>query len=237
MVSKVLNPTPCKPGELGLERHLAGGQADLCRIVTITVLAVMLTACSGFHWNPFTSPHPEAPGGGTLSSDDYIYLIGPGDSLNIFVWRNPELSTSVPVRPDGRITAPLVEDVEASGRTPTQLARELEQALSEYVRDPIVTVTVGGFTGEYYEQVRVVGEAAQPQALPYRKNMSVLDVMIAAGGLTEFASGNKSTLVRTAGGSQTEYSVRLDDLIRDGDISANVLVEPGDVLIIPEAWF
>lgn len=197
---------------------------------------MLLAGCSDMHLNPFTSPFPEAPGG-TRSGNDYTYIIGPGDSLEIFVWRNPELSKMVPVRPDGRISAPLIEDIEASGRTPTELAREIEQALADYVRDPIVTITVQGFSGEYYEQVRVVGEAAQPRALPYSKNMTVLDVVIQAGGLTEFAAGNKATLVRVADGSQTQYNVRLDDLVRDGDISANVVIEPGDILIIPEAWF
>lgn len=199
-------------------------------------LTVGLAGCSGIHWNPFTSPHPDAPGG-ARSGDDYVYVIGPGDQLEIFVWRNPELSKTVPVRPDGRISAPLIEDVNASGRTPTALARELETALSEYVRDPIVTVTVQGFSGEYYEQIRVVGEAAEPRALPYSKNMTVLDVVIAAGGLTEFAAGNRASIVRGGSSSGTQYNVRLDDLIKGGDMTANAVMEPGDILIIPEAWF
>lgn len=168
---------------------------------------------------------------------DWEYVIGPGDSLNIFVWRNPDLSTTVAVRPDGRFSTPLVEDLEASGKTPTQLAREIEAALSEYVRDPLVTVTIGGFVGEYDQQVRVVGEATNPIAVPYRKNMSALDLMIQVGGLTEFAAGNRTTLVRVENGEQREYRVRLEDLIRDGDITANIAIQPGDILIIPEAWF
>ena len=124
-----------------------------------------------------------------------------------------------------------------AARRPPELAREVEQVLSEYIRDPLVTVTVGGFIGEYAEQVRVLGEASQPLSLPYRKDMTVLDVMIAVGGLTEFAAGNRATLVRNNDGQQTEFRVRLEDLIRDGDISANRAVQPGDVLIIPEAWF
>jgi polysaccharide export outer membrane protein len=130
-----------------------------------------------------------------------------------------------------------VEDLQASGKTPTQLAREIETALGEYVRDPLVTVTIGGYVGEYYAQIRVIGEAAKPLALPYRKNMTVLDLMIAVGGLTEYAAGNRSTLVRIEGGHQTSYRVRLDDLIRKGDISANVDMAPGDIVIIPEAYF
>jgi len=166
-----------------------------------------------------------------------IYKIGPGDVLKVFVWGNPELSSDVTVRPDGLITTPLVEDVRASGMTPTLLARELEKKLSLYVKSPKVTITVTHFVGRYKEQVRVVGQAARPQSIPYRENMSVLDVVIAAGGLTEFAAGNRATLVRVENGNKTSIKVRLDDLIRDGDISANVDIKPGDVLIIPESWF
>jgi polysaccharide export outer membrane protein len=168
---------------------------------------------------------------------DYDYVIGPGDQLEIFVWRNPELTQSVPVRPDGKISVPLVEDLPAADKTATELAREIERALSKFVRDPLVTVIVSGFEGVYQTQVRVVGQATVPQALPYRDNMTLLDVMIAVGGLTEFAAGNRSKLVRTLDGQTVEATVRLEDLIRDGDISANVPVAPGDVIIIPEAWF
>lgn len=166
-----------------------------------------------------------------------IYKIGPGDALKVFVWGNPELSTDVTVRPDGLITTPLVEDVRASGMTPTLLARGLEKKLSRYVKNPKVTVTVTHFVGRYKEQVRVVGQAAKPQSIPYKENMSVLDVVIAVGGLTEFAAGNRATLVRVKNGNTSSIKIRLDDLIRDGDISANVDIRPGDVLIIPESWF
>ncbi len=177
-------------------------------------------------------------GGAVLAVEEApFYLIGPGDSLSIFVWRNPDLSTSVPVRPDGRITIPLVEDLPASGKTPSQLARDIERELAKYVKDPMVTVMVTGFVGPYSQQVRVVGEAARPQALPYRANMTVLDVMIAVGGLTEFAAGNRARLVRTVEGRQEVIELRLDDLLKDGDISANVAMMPGDTLIIPESWF
>ncbi len=170
-------------------------------------------------------------------SEPHMYRIGVGDTLDIFVWDNPELSVSVPVRPDGRISTPLVEDVMASGRTPAELAREMEQRLSKYVRRPTVTIIVTQIVGRTTEQVRVVGQATNPQAIPYREDMTLLDVMIEVGGLTEFASGNSAYLVRTSNGTQRRYRVRLDDLVNDGDMSANVRMEPGDVIIIPEAWF
>lgn len=165
------------------------------------------------------------------------YLIGPLDTVNVFVWGNPDLSATVPVRPDGKITTPLIEDVPASGKTPTQLARVMEKRLSKYIKNPVVTVIVTSFVGRYSEQIRVVGEASKPQALPYRENMSLLDVMIAVGGLTEYAAGNSASIVRVVDGKQKQYKVRLDDLINKGDITANVDMLPGDVLIIPEAWF
>lgn len=165
------------------------------------------------------------------------YLIGPGDSVNIIVWRNPEVSMSVPVRPDGKITAPLVEDMPASGKTSSHLARDMEKALAKYIKDPVVTVIVTNFVGPYSQQVRVIGQAAKPQALPYRTDMTVMDVLIAVGGLTDFADGNKASIIRKVGGKQQQFSVRLDDLIKDGDITANVPVRPGDVLVIPESFF
>ena len=165
------------------------------------------------------------------------YLIGPGDSINIIVWRNPEVSMSVPVRPDGKITTPLVEDLPAAGKTSTQLARDIEAALAKFIQQPVVTVVVTNFVGNYGEQIRVIGQAARPQALPYRKDMSLMDVLIAVGGVTEFASGNRASLIRTVDGKQQQYRVRLDDLIKDGDISANITMRPGDVLVIPESFF
>ncbi len=180
-------------------------------------------------------PLPPAPLASALPSSEYI--IGPGDQLNIFVWRNPELSITVPVRPDGRLSLPLVEDVVAIGKTPTQLARELEQRLSRYVKEPVVTVIATGFIGPFNEQVRVIGEASQPRALPYRTDMTVLDAMIAVGGLTRYAAGDDLVIVRTAGAKQSTYSVHLDSLIRDGDVSSNVALQPGDILIIPQRLF
>jgi polysaccharide export outer membrane protein len=165
------------------------------------------------------------------------YLIGPGDMVDIIVWRNPEVSMAVPVRPDGKITTPLVEDLPASGKTPTQLARDIEETLSKYIQQPVVTVVVTEFVGPYAEQVRVIGEAAKPQALPYREEMTLMDVLIAVGGITEFAAGNRARIVRNVEGKRQQFSVRLDDLIRDGDISANVPMRQGDVLVIPESFF
>jgi polysaccharide export outer membrane protein len=165
------------------------------------------------------------------------YLIGPGDQLSVFVWGDSELSTQVVVRPDGLISTPLVEDLQASGRTPTELARSLEHELSTFVKNPKVTVSVNQFVGQYTEQVRVVGQAARPQAIPFRQGMTLLDVIIAVGGLTEYAAGNKASIVRQINGKTEQFRVKLDDLIRDGDISANAKMLPGDVLIIPETWF
>ncbi len=165
------------------------------------------------------------------------YLVGPGDNINIIVWRNPEVSMSVPVRPDGKITTPLVEDLPAAGKTSTQLARDIEVALAKFIQQPVVTVIVTGFVGQFSEQIRVIGAASRPQALSYRRDMSLMDVMIAVGGVTEFASGNRANLIRTVDGKQQTYTVRLTDLVRNGDITANVPVLPGDVLIIPESFF
>lgn len=181
-----------------------------------------------------STTHPAAPP--SVANDDYSYIIGAGDSLSIQVWRNPELSMAVPVRPDGKIAAPLVDEMVVQGKTSVQVARELEKQLGKYVRDPVVTVIVTGFIGPYSEQIRVVGEAARPQFLPYKQKMTVLDVMIAVGGLTDFAAGNSATILRTADGNK-QYSVRLKDLIKRGDVSANVEMRPGDILIIPQSLF
>jgi polysaccharide export outer membrane protein len=178
--------------------------------------------------------YPAAPA--TAATPDQKYLIGPLDTLNIIVWRNPELSLTVAVRPDGRISTPLVEDLVAQDRNPTDLARDIEKALSKYTRDPVVTVVVTTFVGAAGEQIRVIGEATKPAAIPYRQKMTVLDVMIAVGGLTDFADGNAAVLVRAKDEGKS-YGVRLRDLIKRGDISANVDVRPGDVLIIPQSWF
>ena len=213
---------------------LVGRLRNIRTIILLSIIFIATASCSVV--KSMVNKAPEAPATTKLAKN-FDYLIGPGDTLGIFVWRNPDLTASVPVRPDGKITIPLVEDLQASGRTPTQLARDIEKALSKYIREPLVTVQVGGFVGEFYQQVRVVGQATKPSSIPYRKNMTVLDLMVAVGGLTDFADGNKATLVRVVNGKEKEFRVRLDDLIRDGDISANVALAPGDILIIPEAWF
>lgn len=174
---------------------------------------------------------------GEEQATEHDYLIGPSDEIDIIVWRNPEVSMLVAVRPDGKITTPLVEDLVASGKTSTQLARDIEEGLSKYIQQPVVTVIVKRFVGPYSEQIRVVGEASEPQALPYREKMTLMDVMIAVGGLTDFADGNRSRIIRKTGGEDVEYSVRLNDLVRDGDVSANVTMRQGDVLVIPESYF
>ncbi len=166
------------------------------------------------------------------------YRIGPGDTLQVFVWNQPELTVTVPVRPDGMISTPLIEGVPAEGKTAAQLGKDLETALAEFVRNPKVSVMVTSFVGAYADQIRVVGQAGKPQSLPYRANMSLLDVMIAVGGLGEFAAGNRAVLVRAQpNNKQLRIPVRLQDLLNDGDISANLPVQPGDVLIIPESRF
>ena len=195
----------------------------------LSLLLLMLSAC--------TKNYPPLEGGPPPALATPDYLIGAGDSLNIFVWRNAELSASVTVRPDGKITTPLIEDVPASGKTPTQLARDMEKELEVYVRNPVVTVMVNGFVGPYNQQVRVVGQAAQPQSLQYKDQMTLLDLMIAVGGLTEFADGNGSKVVRVVDGQWQEFGVRIDDLINGADISANTYMLPGDIVIIPESWF
>jgi polysaccharide export outer membrane protein len=198
------------------------------RWVGCVLALILLSACAN------TGKHPPAPA--SAATPDYNYLVGPGDTLNIIVWRNPELSLTVPVRPDGKFSTPLIDDVVAQGRPSAAIAREIESRLQKYVRDPVVTVVVSTFLGPYDQQIRVVGEAAKPQSLPFRQNMTVLDVMIAVGGLTDFADGNAASIVRASDGGK-QYSVRLRDLIRYGDVSANVEMRPGDILIIPQGFF
>ena len=199
------------------------------RNYTLLVLLsiTLLVGCAGNELSSINTTDLQVP----------YYNIGPGDRLNVFVWGNADLSTSVVVRPDGYLTTPLVEDVKASGKTPSQLARDIEVQLRKFIKNPKVTVTVTEFVGRYTEQIRVIGEATRPTALPYRENMTLLDVIIAVGGLTEFAAGNSSTLVRKKGDEEKQYNVKLDDLVKDGDMSVNIKMMPGDILVIPEAWF
>jgi len=207
---------------MGIESMRKAGRLALAGIA----LALSACATDGSVTADAGAPEPK-----------HEYLIGPGDTISINVWRNPEVSQVVPVRPDGKISTPLVEDLPASGKTTTQLARDIEQVLGKFLQQPVVTVIVTGFVGPYSEQIRVVGQAAKPQALPYRQGMSVMDVLIAVGGLAEFAAGNRASIVRNVDGKQQKIAVRLDDLLKKGDISANTPVRPGDVLIIPESFF
>jgi polysaccharide export outer membrane protein len=186
-----------------------------------------LSACGG-------GAPPPAPSAEVIASN---YEIGPGDALNIFVWRNPELSVEVTVRPDGRLSMPLVDDLEAAGKTPSQLAHEIQKRLAKYLSSPIVSVFPRQFVGPFNRQIRIIGEAAQPKALPYRANMTLLDAMIEVGGLTRYAAGDRATLVRTVDGTQNTYSVHIDSLIKDGDIKSNVPLSPGDIIIIPQRFF
>ena len=168
------------------------------------------------------------------------YVIGPLDELTIHVWRNPELGAEkIQVRPDGRITTPLVADMPAVGKTPAMLAEDIRLQLSQYIEEPLVSVIVTGFAGTFSQQIRIVGATEQPASIPYRANMTVLDAMIAVGGLSEFAAGNRAKLIRfdKQAGRQREYALRLGDLLKDGDSKANVMLQPGDVIIIPESMF
>ena len=209
-------------------RSTAAAHGAMAAVMAL-VLAGLLSGCASSK-----ASLPPAPT--TISSGDYSYVIGAGDNLNIIVWRNPELSLSVPVRPDGKVSAPLVDELVAQGKTSSEVARDIERKLSTYVRDPVVTVIVTSFVGPYSEQIRVVGEAAKPQFLPYKQKMTLLDVMIAVGGLTDFADGNGASILRSAEGNK-QYAVRLKDLVKRGDVSANVEMRPGDILIIPQSFF
>jgi polysaccharide export outer membrane protein len=202
--------------------------AALCALFTISCASHDVIGAD----NLAASAGTDAP-----SSTAPEYLIGPLDQLEVFVWRAPELSTKVTVRPDGRISTPLVEDMTAAGKTPTQLSKDLERSLGRYVKEPQVSVIVSNFTSTFDQQVRVLGEAQKPIALPYQSGMTVLDVMVAVGGLTQFAAGNKSVLIRGKGEQRQSYRLKLDDLLRKGNISANVPVLPGDVILIPESMF
>lgn len=204
--------------------------AKLGRFAAVIALGVLIAGCGGSPARPDTPMLASA-------SETGEYLIGPGDSLQIFVWGQPDLSVTVPVRPDGRVSTPLIEDLVAVGKTPTQLAREMEKVLAEYLRSPEVNVIVQEFVGTFGTQIRVLGQVAEPGAVPYRDRMTLLDVMIEVGGLTQFASGNRSRLVRTVDGVSREFRVRLDDLVNEGRIEENLVMQPGDIVIVPEAVF
>lgn len=200
-------------------------EAPLKWFMSSLVASVMLAGCSSLPPAPAKAP-----------AQDYAYQIAPGDVIEISVWRNPEVSAKVPVRPDGRITSPLIDDMMAAGKTPSVLGREIEQTMKKYIREPTVTVLVTQAVGSAQNQVRVVGQAAKPAAIPFRQGMTLLDVMITVGGITDFASGNRSVLIRQADNNR-QYAVRLHDLLKRGDVTANVEVVPGDVIMIPEGMF
>lgn len=203
-------------------------QKNISRVVILATSFFMLSCASTV-----------ADFGETESSDNTskYYLIGPGDVLNVFVWGNSELSVTIPVRPDGRITTPLVEDVVASGKTSSQLARDMERRLSRFIKKPVVTISVTTFVGRSSEQIRIVGEVTTPKTIPFSADLTLLDVMISVGGLTEYASGNNATIARKIDNRTVQFRVRIDDLTKDGDISANVEMLPGDVLFVPESFF
>jgi polysaccharide export outer membrane protein len=207
-----------------------GGYGRLVQQLLLLVVVSITAGCASFS----APKYPPAPV--QAATPDYNYIVGPGDTLNIIVWRNPELSMSVPVKPDGKVTTPLVDEIVAQGKTSTEIARDVEKALGKFVRDPIVTVIVGGFVGPYSEQIRVVGEAAKPQFLAYKQKMTLLDVMIIVGGLTDYADGNSASILRLSEGDK-QYSVRIKDLVKRGDLTANVEMKPGDILVIPQGWF
>jgi len=202
------------------------------KTITLVLLAYVISGCSTLTLPPATIHQSN-----TVDVASYKYLIGAGDVVNIFVWRNPEVSGTFVVRPDGMITTSLVEDIPVSGKTPTELARTVEEILSTYLREPVVTVTVNNFVGPFSEQIRVIGEASEPKSINYTQQMTLLDVMIRVGGLTEFADGNDAILVRVENGEQKQYEIYIEDLIKNGEISANVDVLPGDIIVIPETWF
>ena len=216
----------------------------ISRLACVAVL-VLFAACTGRDLPaalPSTSaaalPSTSAaalPSTSAAAAD--VYVIGPGDQLHIFVYDAPQLSMDVPVRPDGRISTPLVPEMVAAGKTPSQLAQDLTERLKEFVKEPNVTVIVSSFVGPLNRQIRVIGEAAEPQAVPYRDHMTVLDLMIMTKGLTRYAAGNRAVIVRRVGDKQESIHVRLADLLKDGDISQNVELQPGDTLIIPQSWF
>lgn len=209
----------------------------LFRSIAAAIFALALAACGSNELGSSEQLRAAPETAEQIAASAPDYLIGPLDQLEVFVWRAPELSTKVTVRPDGRISTPLVEDMVAAGKTPSKLAKDLESTLSQYVKTPQVTVIVSDFSSTFDQQVRVLGEAQKPIALPFQAGMTVLDVMVAVGGLTEFAAGNRAVLIRGQGADRQSFRLRLDDLLRKGKITANVPVMPGDVILIPESLF
>ena len=205
-------------------------------LLSVSLIAASLSGCAG------SSSGPQLPSASFVATQEgpgEEYIIGPLDTLTIFVWRNPELGAKVQVRPDGRISTPLIADMPAVGKTPTMLAQDIKVQLSEYIRDPLVSVIIDNFSGTFSQQIRVVGATEKPASIPYRANMTLLDAMISVGGLSEYAAGNKARLIRydRGTGRQREFAIKLGDLLKRGDTRANVRLEPGDVIIIPESTF
>jgi polysaccharide biosynthesis/export protein len=198
------------------------------RFIVPAVVMIFFVGCST------PGGYPAAPK--SVDAPSLRYKIGPLDTLNVVVWRNPELSGPVTVRPDGFISLPLIGDLKAAGKSPADLSQEARAALAKLVLEPVVSIVVTGFQGVYSEQIRIVGEAARPQAVAYRQDMTLLDVMIQVGGMTDFADGNGAVLIRGSEGGK-QYSIRLKDLLKRGDISANVAVVPGDIVMVPQSWF
>lgn len=208
--------------------HQRWNKIKLCAFITLVV-----AACTGC----MSTKYPEITSDAEIGSELYNYIIGAGDQLDIFVWGYEDLSVTVPVRPDGKITTRLVEDLAASGKTPTQLARDIEKRYESYVKRPVVTVTVNQFVGTLNQQIRVVGAGFQPRTVPYAQNMTLLDLMIAIGGIGEFSNGNRSVLIRYVGAEKKTYGVRLEDLLSKGDVSADFKLRPGDIVMVPQSWF
>ena len=208
------------------------GRAPVLTLAAWLALGPLIAGCAS---SPPAAP-PPTPSQASAKAVDSNYIIGPGDTIEVFVWRNPELSVTVPVRPDGKISTPLVEDMVAVGKTAPQLARDMEKVLSEYVRSPKVNIIVTT-AASVFSQVKVVGQVTHPMALPYREGMTVLDALLAVGGLTQFASGNRSRVVRVENGQETVIHVKLSDLLNSGDVRDNIVLKPGDVLVVPQSLF
>jgi len=198
----------------------------------VLAFGFLISSCA----SPPPAHLPPTPKEATAKAADSDYIIGPGDTLQVFVWRNPELSVSVPVRPDGKISTPLVEDMVAVGKTAPQLARDMEKVLGEYVRSPKVNIIVTT-AASAFSLVKVVGQVVHAQALPYREGMTVLDAVLAVGGLGQFAAGNRAHIVRVVNGQETTIKVKLDDLVNNGDTRQNLALQPGDVLVVPQSMF
>ena len=209
-----------------LAKNMTAASPWILRWFASTVVLLGIAGCA--------TTYPPAPS--QAASGEFNYHIGPLDTVNVIVWRNPELSMVVPVRPDGKITMPLVDDLQATGKTPTELERDMEKALGKYIREPVVTVIVTKSVGPINEQIRVIGEVNKPEVLAYRQDLTLLDVMIVVGGLTDFADGNNARIFRVAEGGKI-YTVRLRDLLKRGDVTANVDMRPGDIIIVPQSWF